>query len=165
MNNKEVYPFYTHIVHLRFKDNGELIFWSDISNHPIEYRTLLLDKCTNKKVDTLIFLIKDEIFQLSIERTRKGTTLNAYSILFWSLELSIRRGRDVQQLLEFLKRWRKVHELEGHLWIIVEDMKCLLLKNSNWKEIKDWSLGYLSLFSKEDIKDYSWEVVSKGRWS
>jgi len=161
MRNKEVYPFYSHIVHLRFRNNGKLVFWSDISYHPIEYRTLLLSMYTNKRVDTLMFQVKNEIFQLSIEKVLKDLPHD----VFWSLGFHIKGGKDVQQLLEFLKRWRKVHELEGGLWIIVEDMKCLLLKKSDWKEVKDWSLGYLSLFSIEDIKDYSWEVISKGRWS
>ena len=165
MSNKEVYPFYTHIVHLRFRSNGKLIFWSDVSNHPIEYRTFLLDICEKKKIDTLMFQIRDGIFQLSVEGVLKDKHRKVGDILFWSIGLNIEEGKEVQNLLSFLKRRRGFHELEGHLCIIIEDMKCLLLKKSNWKEVKDWSLGYLSLFSIEDIKDYSWEVVSKGRWS
>jgi len=165
MRNKEVYPFYTHIVHLRFRNNGKLIFWSDVSDHPLEYRILLLNICRKKKIDTLIFQIRDGIFQLSVEGVLENKYRRIGDVLFWSIGLNIEEGKEVQNLLSFLKRRRGLHELEGHLWTIVEDMKCLLLKNSNWREIKDWSLGYLSLFSKEDIKDYSWEVVSKGRWS
>ena len=161
MNNKGVYPFYTHIVHLRFKDDGKLVFWSDISDHPFEYRILLLDISGKKRIDTLVFQIRDGIFQLSVEGALKDKHRKVGDILFWSIGLNIKEGKEVQDLLSFLKRRRNFHELEGHLWIIVEDMKCLLLKRSDWKGVKDWSLGYLSLFSIEDIKDYSWEVMSK----
>jgi len=152
----KAYPFYSHDVHLEFTKNKNLDLWVDLSGFGDSYRYFLIEKIKKGEVDRLLFLTKDNFFYLPI-------CSFGYANLFWSLRFYIEFGPEVQRLFKFLCSQRSANEVGGRFWVLVEEMKCLLLKEEDTRkeEVKELGVAYLHLLSVQDIKELANKITLK----
>jgi len=152
----KAYPFYSRDVHLEFTKNKDLNLWIDLSGFGDSYRYFLIERIGKKEVDRLLFLTKDNFFYLPINSF-------GYANLFWSLRFYIKFEPEVQRLFKFLCSQRSANEVRGRFWVLVEEMKCLLLKEEDTRkeEVKELGVAYLHLLSVQDIKELANKITLK----
>jgi len=152
----KAYPFYSHDVYLEFMKNKDLNLWIDLSELESSYRCLLINKIEKKEVDRLLFLTGNIYFYFPIDSF-------GYAKLFRKVRFHINSGLEVLRLFKFLCTHRSINEVRPRFWMLVEEVKCLLLKEENTRkeEIEELDVAYLHLLSVQDIKELANKITLK----
>ena len=152
----KAYPFCTRDVYFEFTQNKNLDLWVDLSGFRDSYRYFLIEKIKKGNVNRLLLLTKDNFFYFPIHSF-------GYAKLFGTLRFHIKSGLEVQRLFKFLCTWRSMNEVRGRFWVLVEEMKCLLLKEEDTRkeEVKELGVAYLHLISVQDIKELANKITLK----